>query len=288
MHMHLREPISVVMPAFNAEQYIKKSVTSVLANLNPLDELLILDDGSLISVESVIQERNDPKIRIIRNTKNLGVSKSLNTLLEQAKHNLVARMDADDIMIRNRLDFQEQIFARDPSLDVNFMSVLNFGPNFKSFIPSGLRNLSQEEFRYSLLLGNPVAHSTAMYRKEKILGHGGYKNTVAEDYELWMRLAVDKIKVTKIWMPGVFYRKHPQQITRSKKWKESLVSDSELADTHLKLAKSLGWQSEGVWQQIVIDDKKNSSDQTLARFIKFASGRKNSNHGIFQHFRHFH
>jgi glycosyltransferase involved in cell wall biosynthesis len=271
-----REPISVIMPAYNAQKYVRRSVASVLSNLKPHDEMIILDDASEIPVEIILNKSHSQRITIIRNKVNLGVAESLNILLSHAKHNLVARMDADDIMLRNRLSFQAQCFEKDLNLVLNFTSVLNFGSKVKNFIPASMKKILPNEFRYCLLLGNPVAHSSAMFRKDIITGIGGYKSSPAEDYELWMRLAINKANTTKIRVPGVLYRKHSQQVTRSKQWQELMVSSHELEKTHLTLARSLGWKSESVWSQMITKGVKNPSDENFKRFVKFALEGKKS------------
>lgn len=101
--------VSVVLPAYNAELYLKEAIDSVLSQTFTDFELIILNDGSIDRTEEIILSYNDSRIVYVKNEKNLGLIGTLNKGINLAKGKYIARMDADDICLperfKNRLIF---------------------------------------------------------------------------------------------------------------------------------------------------------------------------------------
>ena len=106
----MKEPaplISVIMPSFNTPvEMLAKAVDSILEQTYRDFEFIIIDDGSTGSCREYLESLSDPRIRIIHNEKNLGITKSLNIGLRAARGKYIARMDADDICISDRFEKQ--------------------------------------------------------------------------------------------------------------------------------------------------------------------------------------
>ena len=98
--------VSVVMPAYNAEKYIREAIDSVLAQTFTDFEFIILDDGSTDATAAIIQSYEDDRIRFCPNERNMGVAATLNRALKLAQGEYIARMDADDVSYKNRLEMQ--------------------------------------------------------------------------------------------------------------------------------------------------------------------------------------
>ena len=98
--------ISVILPAYNAEQYIKESIDSILTQSLRDFELIIINDGSLDKTEDLILSYSDNRIIYIKNEKNLGLIKTLNKGVSYAKGSYIVRMDADDVCMPNRFEKQ--------------------------------------------------------------------------------------------------------------------------------------------------------------------------------------
>ena len=94
--------ISVILPAYNAENYISQAIDSILAQTYGDFEFIILNDCSTDGTERIILSFDDPRIRYVRNEQNLGVAATLNRGLELAAGEYIARMDADDISLPER------------------------------------------------------------------------------------------------------------------------------------------------------------------------------------------
>lgn len=234
------------------------------------DELLIIDDCSQIPVTETLAEIKDNRIRIYRNNSNLGVAASLNILLKICRFDLIARMDADDIMIPFRLTKQEHFLSKNPNHGAVFTSAINFGNRIRFFYPINFKNIDSETFPRKLLLGNPVVHSSTLLRRSNINLDEIYRETVAEDYDLWMRLASRAVRMAKIMVPGILYRKHNLQVTRKKSWIQKLKNDPLLEESHTSLARSLGWDSGTVWREMVKYWFDSDTSTEITSFIKFA------------------
>src|SRR4051812_44688990 len=112
-------PVSILMPAYNAERYVAEAVASVLAQTHRDFELLAIDDGSTDGTLGILQSfaATDPRVRILSH-ENTGMGRALNAALERCRHEWVARMDADDVMVPDRLERQLAFVAERPGLVV--------------------------------------------------------------------------------------------------------------------------------------------------------------------------
>ncbi len=98
--------ISVIMSVFNGQDYLSEAIESILNQSFTNFEFIIINDASIDRSKEIIELYKDPRIVIITNDQTLGLAKSLNKALKIAKGNFIARMDADDIAIYNRLEIQ--------------------------------------------------------------------------------------------------------------------------------------------------------------------------------------
>src|SRR3712207_1463638 len=113
--MNLTKPdVTVLMPVFNAEKYIRKSIESILNQTFKSFEFLIIDDGSRDNSAGIVRSYADSRIRFIQNDKNLGITATLNKGIELASCELIARMDADDFSYPQRLERQYAYFQKHP------------------------------------------------------------------------------------------------------------------------------------------------------------------------------
>src|SRR5688572_25455679 len=98
--------ISVILPVYNAEKYLRDAIQSILNQTFTDFELIIINDGSTDESERIINSFSDKRIRYIRNDKNLGLIETLNKAVHLAAGPYIARMDSDDISEMNRLEIQ--------------------------------------------------------------------------------------------------------------------------------------------------------------------------------------
>jgi glycosyltransferase involved in cell wall biosynthesis len=182
------EPIiTVIMPVFNVEKYIKESVESVLNQTVKDFEFLIYDDCCTDDTIKIIEEFKDDRIIIIRNTENIGLTKSLNKGIEIAKGKFIVRTDGDDICLPDRFERQLKQFERDSELGICGSWFLNFGDrNGVSVYPE-----NHDDIQLGLLFQSQFCHVSVMIKKSVLDQFNLRYNEnfiTAQDYELWTRI----------------------------------------------------------------------------------------------------
>lgn len=205
--------ITVLMPVYNGEQYLREAIESILNQTYKEFEFLIINDGSTDSSRNIILSYKDNRIRLINNEKNIGLTKSLNKGIKLANGEFIARMDADDISLPERLRKQLDYMKQNPRVGFCGTWYKNFN-NINRIVktPQKLENI-----RVSLFFKNSLGHSTVMIRKEHLLVNGLYYDESmekAQDYSLWVRLS----EYTECYnLPEVLqlYRVYPEQISIS-------------------------------------------------------------------------
>ncbi len=200
--------ISIIMGAFNAEEYISQCIDSIIDQTYPNWEFIICDDCSTDGTNDIVAQyaQADPRIKLIKNDKNLRLAASLNRCLEVAKGKYVARMDADDKSLPERLETQLEFMESHPEIDCVGSSRIIFDSNGQQ----GIRKSVEHPGKELLLLDTPFAHPTIMMKKEVYDALGGYtvsKMTMrAEDLDLWFRFFAKGYKGYNIQEPLYLYR----------------------------------------------------------------------------------
>jgi glycosyltransferase involved in cell wall biosynthesis len=182
--------VTVLLPVYNGAETIEDAVTSVLRQTMPDFELLIVDDGSTDDTHRLLMGIDDPRLRVITHDRNLGIVASLNEGLEAARAPLVARLDADDRCVPDRLALQCQRLLASPEIGVLAGGRRKIDPRGKP-LGDGFPPTTHAAIALRLLFGNCLAHPTVMFRRELVMAAGGYRQAAypAEDYDLWLRLA---------------------------------------------------------------------------------------------------
>ena len=205
--------VSVLMAVYNGERYLRQSVESILNQTYSDFEFIILDDGSNDSTLSILNEYapRDRRMVLVRNETNIGLARSLNLGLELAQGEYIARMDADDISMPERLAVQVAYLETHSDIGVlgskayfvdDEMSTINYPEN-------------PDYLKWCLCFYNPIAHPSVMYRHSLIDSVGGYNEEYqfAQDYELWGRLS-GITKLSNFQQVLVQMRKHEGNVTR--------------------------------------------------------------------------
>lgn len=178
------------MPVYNAENFLREAIESILSQTFKDFEFLIINDGSTDNSNKIILSYKDSRIIYVKNDKNLGQAETMNRGLKIAKAELIARMDADDISHPERLEKQYFQMKKDKSLAIlaSDFDVIN---EEGGLLYEYRHARSSEEIYYILQFRNCVGHPTVMFRKHIILGtYRGYDmHREAEDYDLWLRVS---------------------------------------------------------------------------------------------------
>lgn len=211
--------ISVIMSVYNnSNKQLCRAIESIRNQTLEDWEFIICDDGTSEQNSLLLQEYNkkDNRIKIIKNKKNLGLSRSLNRCLECAKADYIARMDADDISHEKRLEKQYQFLEK--NREYAFV-----GTKAYIFDDSGVyqtRNLEEKPDKKSFLKRSPFMHPTIMVRKEIYNEMNGYRFSKetrrAEDYDLFMRIYAKGYKGYNLQEILFFYREDKEAYSKRK------------------------------------------------------------------------
>ena len=204
------------MPVFNAERFIEQAVASILGQTYKNLELLIIDDGSKDLTLEKIAQFNDPRIKLIPNNKNIGISKSLNKGIYASNGKYIARMDADDISLKDRIEKQCNFMEKNPQIGIlgtGYYVVDKNGERKQAYIYPE----DDIEIKWKLLMGPIFPHPTVMLRKKVLVNHKIYYNVkyqATQDYELWSRL-IHYTEGTNLSLPLIEYRHHSESTSKS-------------------------------------------------------------------------
>lgn len=185
--------ISVVMSNYNTPiEYLKESIDSVLDQTYSNFEFIIIDDGSTDDSLEFIKSYDDPRIKLIVNEENIGLTKSLNKGFELAQGEYIARMDSDDVCYPNRFEKQLKYMKHHSDTIVCGAWAKTLDEKNNSTIEEwacGAIN-DMEEYRINLLFNNypSLFHSSAFFNNSLLTKYGikyNEKYTYAQDYEMW-------------------------------------------------------------------------------------------------------
>lgn len=230
--------ISIGIPFFNAEKYLEDAIKSVLAQTFKNWELILVDDGSTDRSLEIAQSFVDPRIRIISDGYNRRLPYRLNQIINEAKYDLIARMDADDLMAVDRLEKQVKVLNKNPEIDLVVTSLYSIG-NKNEIL--GKRIFSNHQMQPKEILQGltNLLHPSLLARKAWCQ-RNPYQidNCLAEDYELWLSAAIkNDFNYLVMQEPLYFYREvenvkkekmvrgYNTQIKVIKKYYKNTISD---------------------------------------------------------------
>jgi glycosyltransferase involved in cell wall biosynthesis len=194
--------LTVLMPVYNAERFLNEAIESILNQSFAHFEFLIIDDGSTDQTASIVKSYHDPRIRFCRNEKNLGISATLNKGITLASCDIIARMDADDISLSERLRKQYNYMSLHPNCAMvsSWAEVIT---EDKRFIR--LERYRSEFYYYNLTFECWIYHPTVMFRKSCVEAVGMYSQMYSEDYDLFWKIST-RYRIGNISEPLLRYR----------------------------------------------------------------------------------
>lgn len=209
--------ISVILPVYNAQAYLRESIESILSQSSADFELIIVNDGSTDHSLEIIQSYTDERIVLI-NQSNAGLPISLNRAIAIAKGQYLARQDADDISLPTRLAEQAAYLDEHPACSLlgSWASILvDSTPTDRSLQHPHVNG----DIQIKLLFFNCFVHSSVMIRKNALAKSGLYPEEPdkfpPEDYDLWLRIA-QYFEVANLPKVLLEYRELSSSISRSK------------------------------------------------------------------------
>ena len=209
--------ISVLLPVYNGEEFVKQAIESILNQTYENFELIIIDDGSTDVSASIIQKMVDKRISFYKQN-NQGLAKTLNRAISLSKGKYLARHDQDDLSHPQRFEKQVSFLESHPHHGMvgTWAQILwQEENNHKNVITHPAESLI---LKFGLLLGNPFVHSSMMIRRDVFENVGLYSTDKSrqppEDYELWSRIA-RAYEIANIPEYLQIYRATPSSMTRA-------------------------------------------------------------------------
>ena len=207
--------VSVIMPVYNCEKYLREAIESVLSQTYKNIELVIVNDGSTDSSKEIILSFTDSRIRFFENERNSGIVFTRNKGLDEANGEFVATLDSDDIALPERIEKQTVFLTTNPEYGMCgtfYYAIDSYGKFIKEIrYPTNYRDIAT-----FMILGNCFCNSTVMIRATlaKELRYRE-KYDIVEDYEMWWRIT-KRARLTNLSFFGTRYRVHGNNISVAK------------------------------------------------------------------------
>jgi glycosyltransferase involved in cell wall biosynthesis len=251
--------ITVLMPVYNGEKFLREAIDSILSQTFTDFELLIINDGSNDQSETIVKSYNDERIRYVCNSTNLKLIATLNNGLSLARGKYIARMDADDVSEPERLQVQFEHMEANPDCglcgtDITILS------KHEVVSSNWIKTGTHDALKYNLLMGNPFCHPTVMIRSEVLRSRGLNYNPDhlhAEEYGLWIALSRSS-RLANLNSKLLRYRLHDAQV--------SAVHRKQQLDTLRKI-------KSGLFREITLFTSK----RWLDLFVRLTAIRYNEN-----------
>ena len=206
-------------------EFLKMSVESMLQQTVPPDQIVIVKDGKLTSeLDKVIDnyKKRYPEIfTVVSLEKNVGLGAALNEGLKQCRNELIARMDTDDISVKDRCELQLKEFMKNNNLSIVGGMIDEFYGSPDNIITSRVVPLKHDDILKFSRRRNPFNHPTVMYKRSAVLECGGYSNyRKCQDFDLFVRMLHKGYKGLNIDRSLVLFRVDKDYLKRRKSWEK--------------------------------------------------------------------
>ena len=210
----MNDLVSIVMPSYNTERYIRDSIDSVLAQTYTNWELLIIDDCSPDNSNEIIESYNEPRIRLLKNKKNLGAACSRNYGLREAKGRYIAFLDSDDTWVKDKLEKQVKFIQNNNYAFIYADYRICLNGVWENVIRTAPDKINRRKiFNYCYF-----STITVMYDVEKV-GLIQIENLQKNnDYAMWIQ-ALEKVDAYRQPECLSFYMKHENSVSSGSKWR---------------------------------------------------------------------
>ncbi|OGZ02428.1 MAG: hypothetical protein A2430_02025 [Candidatus Liptonbacteria bacterium RIFOXYC1_FULL_36_8] len=208
--------ISVLMSVYNGKKYLKEAIDSILNQTFRDFEFIIINDGSTDTTADILSSYSDPRLKIITNPVNLDLTKSLNIGLNLAKGEFIARQDADDLSLPNRLEKQLSFMEKnkDISLIGSWAKIID---NKGQFVKNNYSPSDSDFLKFQInFIKNPLIHSSIFFKRDILKEVKQYdKNFIyAQDFSFYSKI-IRKYKISVVPQILIKYRDHAETISRT-------------------------------------------------------------------------
>jgi len=207
--------VSVLMPVYNTEKFLDESIASILNQSYKDFEFLIINDGSTDRSDEIIRSYNDPRIKYIKNDKNLGYIKSLNKGLALINSKYIVRMDSDDISTNDRIQRQLEFMEQNDQIVVCGSSIIKFRHDASTASRETKVITDPKVLEFCSIFYNCIYHPSVIIRNEIMKKHNiiyQEEYYYAEDKAVWLDLK-EHGQLGNIKEPLLYYRLHDKQVS---------------------------------------------------------------------------
>ena len=210
--------VSILTPAYNSAKFIRQTLESALRQTFTDFEMIVVDDGSTDDTRRVVESyaAADDRIRLISQS-NGGIAAARNRAMSMARGRLFALLDSDDVWLPCYLADQLDIMARHPDIAVLSANAINFGGAFNGtpLLATRPRGRIRQVSLLELVTVEDSLCILSIFRKEVVDAIGGFDATLrrSEDYDLWLRAAVNGYRIAVNPQPLGLYRRRPDSLS---------------------------------------------------------------------------
>lgn len=206
--------ISIIIPVYNGEKTIQKTINSILEQTFRDIELIIINDGSIDKTLQIVQEISDPSIRIYTYP-NAGVSHARNQGINHAQGEYISFMDADDLWTPDKLELQYQALQNNPQAKISYSWTDWIDKDDCWLRPAARMSFEGDIYANLLIIDFMGCGSNPLILKEALLKVGGFDPTLrgGEDWDLWIRLAA-KYEFVCVRSPQILYRQTTTSVSQ--------------------------------------------------------------------------
>lgn len=215
---------SVLMSLYHAEkpEFLHQCLNSLTMQTLIADEIVMVFDGYIPpDLEAIVQQFQAAlNIKIVRLAENVGLGKALNIGLTYCFHEIILRMDTDDIALPNRFALQRSYLIMHPEIDLLGTQIAEFDTHDGNTLKMRIVPQSHLQIIEFSKKRNPFNHMTVAYKKSAVLQAGGYQHHVfMEDYNLWLRMLAKGAQTANLPDTLVLVRTGTTMIARRHGWK---------------------------------------------------------------------
>lgn len=204
--------VSVIIPSCNDGPYLKKAIDSILNQTYSNIEIIVVDSSDDEDTIAIIKSYKEKILYFSQPPK--GVATALNYGLEQARGEYIARMDADDISLPQRIAIQVDFLEKNLDIDVIGTQCNKINEDGEVIEANDCLYCSDSQIKARIIFENCIIHPTVMMRSQLVKKGWRYdEKKYAEDLDLWMRMAIKGIKFANLHEHLLFYRKHENNMS---------------------------------------------------------------------------
>lgn len=183
--------VSVIVPAYNAEKYIRRALRSALAQTYGNLEVVVVDDGSTDATPDVVRGVGDPRILLVRQ-ENSGQGRARNEGIRRSSGDLITFLDADDYYLQEKVEKQVRFLQSAKEFDVVYCNAVHFYARWPSLFFKREARGHEQSVLATLLHGTHINPNAVMMKRTVLEQVGLFNETryYPEDWEMWLRVAL--------------------------------------------------------------------------------------------------